>query len=168
MKRWYLVHTQPRREFLAGEHLERQGFCVFLPWVWRTVRHARRLSEARTPLFPGYLFAGFDPETARWRSIDGTTGVVRLVKAGGLPQPAPMGLVETLHSACDEDGAFVRGLEALSAGQRVRILDGPFAGELADILELRSADRIRILLSLMESQVRLEVPAGKVSIIPQK
>ena len=42
MQRWYCVHTRPRAEAQAREHLQRQGFEVFLPRLRRSVLRGGR------------------------------------------------------------------------------------------------------------------------------
>src|SRR5688572_18745613 len=86
-ERWFAVQTLHRRESGAQLQLEAQGFAVFLPQITRTVRHARQLRTVRTPLFPSYAFVRLDVERDRWRSINGTYGVARLVIADGRPVP---------------------------------------------------------------------------------
>lgn len=157
--RWYLVHTQPRREFIAQDHLARQGYEVFLPSAWKTVRHARKLSTVKAAYFPGYLFVRFDTGTVRWRPIDGTRGVLRLVKAGNEPLAAPEGLVEALIDATDQDG-IVRFEAQLKAGDGVRITSGPFADHFARVERLKGEERVQVLLALMHGTVRLDVPVS--------
>ena len=157
--RWYLVHTQPRREFIAQDHLVRQGFETFLPAAWKTVRHARKLSTVKAAYFPGYLFVRFDAGAVRWRAIDGTRGVLRLVKAGNDPLAAPERLVEALIAAADEDGV-VRFEAELKAGEGVRIISGPFADHFARVERLKGKERVQVLLALIQGAVRLDVPAS--------
>lgn len=161
--RWYLVHTQPRREFIAQDHLVRQGFEIFLPAAWKTVRHARKLSTVKAAYFPGYLFVRFNAGVVRWRVIDGTRGVLRLVKAGAEPLAAPEGLVEALIAAADEH-AIVRFYEELKTGDGVRIISGPFADHFARVDRLKDGERVQVLLALMQGEVRLDLPASAVRV----
>ena len=83
--RWYLVHTRPNSERKAEINLEAQGFKTFLPQIDRTIRHARRLTTVRRPLFPRYLFVCLDIGRDRWLSINGTIRRVLPVHAEGRP-----------------------------------------------------------------------------------
>lgn len=160
--RWYLVNTQTRREALACQHLERQGYRSFLPATRKTVRHARKMRDVSAAYFPGYVFIALDPVHDRWRPIDSTVGVLRLVRAGDTPLPAPRGLVETLIEATDDDGILAMS-PALKPGDRVRVVQGPFADQLAVVDSLRGEDRVRVLLDLMSQSARLELGRGEVS-----
>lgn len=44
-----------RREPVAKMRLEAQGYKIFLPQMVKTVRHARKMRQARVAVFPGYL-----------------------------------------------------------------------------------------------------------------
>src|SRR3954468_22214710 len=95
-ERWYCIHTQPRREAVAAMHLAAQEFTIFLPEYVKTVRHARKLRTVKAALFPRYLFVRLDPDRGRWRSVNGTPGVTRLITAYERPAPVPHGVVEML------------------------------------------------------------------------
>ena len=90
MLMWYVVQTQANAERKAAFHLERQGFAVYLPQYLRRWRHARRTELRPAPFFPRYLFVALDLSRDRWRSVNGTFGVSRLVMEGERPQPVPV------------------------------------------------------------------------------
>jgi transcription elongation factor/antiterminator RfaH len=148
MRRWYAARTRPGREAGACAQLEAQGFATFLPLVARTVRHARKLRAVRAPLFPSYVFVAFDPARERWRSVNGTFGISRLVMAGERPAPAPPGVVEALIALRDETGC-VRLDADLRAGQRVEVIAGPFARALGSLARLDGHGRVCVLLEIM-------------------
>lgn len=146
--RWYVVHTQPHAETRALLHLQRQGYEIFCPRYRRVVRHARRKSEKLAPLFPNYMFVRLDVLRERWRSINGTRGIVRLIMQGEAPQPVPEGVVEALLARMRADGAL-DWTPSLRIGQPVRITDGPFADLVGTLERLDEAGRVRVLLDLL-------------------
>src|SRR5207244_8206446 len=151
-ERWFLVHTQPKSEWRAKLHLGAQGFRTYLPEIQKTIRHARKLSTVRAPLFPRYLFITLDLERDRWLSVRSTVGVSRLFTTkDGRPVPVPVGIVESLieHS----DGTVTRLDAGLVKGQQVRILCGPFADFIGTLERLNEAGRVQVLLKLMGSAV---------------
>lgn len=154
-ERWYLIHTQASREYLAAEHLKRQGYRPFVPSTWRSIRHARSIRTVRAAFFPGYLFVPLNLDADRWRPIDGTIGVLRIVKANGRPLPAPVGLVEGLVALTGKDQALdLAG--ALKPGSEVRFLRGPFADQIAVVEGMKGPDRVRVLLQMMQQSVPVE------------
>ncbi len=153
--RWYLVRTHTGREAFAAEQLERQAFVTFLPKQPKTVRHARRLTVKLAAYFPGYLFVQLELARQRWRSINGTLGVIHLVGRGERPAPVPSGVVEALMAAADPRGVL-QG-PPLQAGQQVRIIAGAFADKLAIIERLDDAGRVRVLLDIVSGRVPVTI-----------
>jgi len=155
-ERWYVVHTLPVREMRARRHLENQGFRTFLPQRLKTVRHARKFSTVVAPFFPRYLFVAFDLMRSQWRSINGSVGVASLIMQGDLPQPVPVGVVETLQSMMDSRGHLTFE-KSFQVGDRVRLTSGPLAEQLGVCERLDDSGRIRVLLKIMGSQIPVQV-----------
>ena len=84
-ERWFVVRVLAHQENRAQLNLDRLGFRSFLPRLRRTVRHARKVRDTLTPLFPGYIFVIIDLSKHRWRSINGTFGVASLIMGAGSP-----------------------------------------------------------------------------------
>lgn len=164
-ERWYCVHTQPRREAFARENLERQGFRCFLPLLRRTVRHARRVETRLSALFPRYAFLVLDLGRDRWRSVNGTLGVVRLLMEGERPRAVPEGVVETLAASADASGA-VRFDRELRPGDRVRILAGPFAERIATVTRLDEKGRVALLLEILGAERPVVTARGDLLPLP--
>jgi transcriptional antiterminator RfaH len=154
---WYLVQTHAGKERLAKQHLERQSFAVFLPLSWRTLRHGRALRTAQTAYFPGYLFVSINIQRQRWRSVDGTIGVIRLVKIGDRPTPAPQGLIAAMRDIADRDGVLDLAGPELVQGTTVRLIRGPFADQLALVDRQCPMGRVRVLLTMMNQSVPVQV-----------
>ncbi|MGH6828642.1 MAG: transcription termination/antitermination protein NusG, partial [Rhizomicrobium sp.] len=155
--RWYAVHCRPHREGTAALHLANQHFTTFLPCRDALRRHARRIEKVRRPFFPGYLFIRLDTGRDRWRSINGTVGVVRLVMNDDHPTPAPEGIVETLIAACDGDGNLGWNSE-FKVGQKVRVISGPLTDLVGELEQLTDTQRVRVLLDIMGGRTRVRIP----------
>lgn len=163
MNRWYAVYTQPHKETVAREHLERQGFDVVAPRYMKRRRHARRVEDVPAPLFPRYIFAAFDADEAGWRVIRSTRGVVDLVRSGLEPLAVPDGIVEDIRSRLDEDCCMQLARKSdLHPGTRIRIESGPFAEYEGIFQAMRDEDRVIALLSLLGREVRAELPIDTV------
>jgi transcriptional antiterminator RfaH len=159
-RRWYAVQSQPKREQLALLHLERQRFAAFCPSVAKVRRGVRGTMAVQAPFFPGYLFVHLDLENERWRSINGTIGVIRLVgfSSSGRPAPLPQGFIERLQQL-NSDGELESD-DGLTAGDAVRVIGGPF-DDLCGVLESASDDdRVTILLSLLRQETRVSLKRG--------
>ena len=161
-QRWFAVHCRPRRESGALTQLRLQGYRAFLPFRWKTVRHARKLETVRAPLFPRYLFVALDLSRDRWRAINGTFGVCGLVMADGMPQPLPRGIVEKFMALTDNKG-IMRFDSELAEGQPVRLLKGPFCDLIGELERVDDAGRARILLRVMGGQVPVWSETGSIA-----
>ena len=159
--RWYVIQTQPHAEHRAIFHLERQGYAIYCPRVRKVVRHARKVTNALIPLFPGYLFLQLGANQA-WRSVNGTFGVIRLITAGDAPQAVPLGVVENILAHAGDDGSIVLS-ESLKIGQAVRVTDGPFADLMGTLERLNSAGRARVLLHLLGRSVSVSLRCDALS-----
>ena len=148
---WYVAAVKAGREDLAERNLERQGFRIFSPRRLKTVRHARRSVERRVPRFPGYVFVSFDATRCAWRAVNGTFGVRSLIMNGDRPSVVPGGIVEAFIESTNAAGVVDMTGE-LCAGQRVRVVTGPFADLAGTIDSLDDNGRIRVLLELLNGE----------------
>jgi transcriptional antiterminator RfaH len=161
---WYVVQTQPNAERKAVLNLNRQGYQVYLPQYLRRRRHARRVEMVKSPLFPRYLFVAIDMAAQRWRSIQSTIGVSRLVCNGDMPAAVPAGVVDQLRAR--EDGQGMIRLDRrpnFAPGDRVRVQDGVFDSCLGLFEGLTDGERVAILLDLLGRKVRVFIDADFVT-----
>jgi transcriptional antiterminator RfaH len=159
---WYLVHTRPRQEEVACEHLERQGYGVYLPRLQLPRRRRGRWHDVVEPLFPRYLFAGMRPGEQSLHPIRSTRGVSALVRGGATYVPVPPGLLEELRAREDATGLHQLSPGDLQPGDAVRILAGPLAGLDAIFQARQGTDRVRVLLTLIGVTAPATLPAGLV------
>ena len=159
--RWFAVHSLPHREAGVQHQLENQGFHTFLPRCLKTRRHARKVENVLAPIFPRYLFVVLDLARDRWRNVNGTFGVARLVMTGDRPQSVPHGVIEGLIAMTDERGVL-RFDEAgcFMVGQKVRILAGPFAEKIGLLQRLDDNGRVRLLLDIMGGRIGITLPSA--------
>lgn len=156
--RWYVVQTRPHAEEKAAVNLVRQGFEPYLPRYRKRRRHARRVESVLAPLFPGYLFVSFDIAVQRWRTIQSTIGVSRLVSYGDEPVSVADRVVSDLKMREDRNGAIqLEPAPRFAPGEKVRIVEGVFAACLGIYAGMPDRDRVSILLDLLGRKVRVVV-----------
>lgn len=160
---WYVVQTRPNAEEQAVGHLERQGFVPFLPRYLKRRRHARKTELVARPLFPNYLFVSMDVAAQRWRAVQSTVGVSRLVCRGDMPAAVPDGVVEGLLRRRD-DGGFIPLVSrpVFAAGQPVRLTEGAFASLVGLYEGMTDRDRVTVLLDLLGRKVRINADADTI------
>ena len=157
-RRWYVVHTLPWREFGAKKQLEFQGYETFLPLHLKTVRHARQFRTVKAPFFPRYLFVSLDLSRDRWRSVNGTFGVASLIMEGDRPKPVPYGVTESLAGFTGSEG-LLSFAPLMQPPQKVRVLTGPLANHVGELIGADEQGRVRILLEIMGSPQVVRVDA---------
>lgn len=154
--RWYVVQTQFRGETQAARELANQAFEVFLPRYQKKCRHARKVSLVAAPLFPNYLFVRLDPPRQRWRSINGTRGVRRVIASQEGPIPVPDALIAVLRTRLDAQGFVMMSLRPdFAPGEVIRIRSGSFAEVIGLFDGFRDHDRVAVLLDLLGGRVRV-------------
>jgi len=161
-ERWYVARTLPQRELQAAQQLTNQGFRAFVPRYWKNRRHARKVETVSAPLFPRYIFTVLDLTWERWRSVNGTLGVERLLMIGGEPQPVPHGVVESLIETTDAEGNIHYEFR-LKEGQAVKVTAGPFADLVGQLERLDDNGRVRVLLEIMGAKARVALPQSLVA-----
>lgn len=161
--RWCVVQTHQHSEGLAERHLSAQNFRTYLPKRKRTVRHARSVKTVCSAYFDCYLFVSLVLHRQSWYPINSTVGVRKLVMSQGLPIPAPHGVVETLMSATDDDGILHPDI-LLRSGQRIRVLDGPFADQLGILDHVGKTGAVKILLDIMNRAIPITIDRDKLAI----
>jgi len=153
---WYVVQTHPHAEAKATSHLERQGYSVYLPRYLKRRRHARRVEMVVAPLFPRYLFVAIDVFTQRWRSIQSTIGVTRLVCRGEEPAILPASVIDELRNRQNEAGFVQLDLRPRFApGDKIRVVEGAFNACLGLFEGMADRERVAILLDLLGRKVRV-------------
>jgi transcriptional antiterminator RfaH len=154
--RWYVAQTHAHAENKAAEHLARQGYLIYLPRYRKRRRHARRVDEVFAPLFPRYLFIAANAAAQRWRAIQSTVGVARLVCNGDAPAAVGGDVVDALRAREDERGLVrLDTTPAFAPGDPIRILDGAFAACLGLFECMTDGERVAILLDLLGRKVRV-------------
>jgi transcriptional antiterminator RfaH len=156
---WYVAQTHPRSENKAALHLKRQGFEVYLPQYLKRRSHARKLEIVPAPLFPQYVFVAIDLQAQRWRAVNSTVGVSRLICHGGFPVEVSCDVVSSLQCRHDEGGFVRRQREAFRTGQKIRVRDGAFSDFPGFFESMNDGDRVAVLLELLGRKVRVMLSA---------
>ena len=164
MKLWYAIHTKPRQEEHAAEHLRRQEFEVYLPKIKQARRFRQRWRDTIEPLFPRYLFIRLDLGSDNVAPIRSTRGVSKLVSFNGLPATVPEPLIDALIESADPDSGLLPPHEdRFKPGATVTIVNGPLAG-LEAIFEAHDGEaRSIILLELLGKTRQLKIDRDHLS-----
>ena len=158
MDDWFCVKTKRYKEQWVTQQLS--GSCdeVYLPLLRQYRKVRRQFRWVVEPLFPCYLFARFDREPAlgKVRSTLGVATILSTSEDG--PMVVDEGIIDALRERSVNGVIEVRSVP-LRPGDELEIIEGPFQG-LTALFEknLKAGERIVVLLDLLSSRVRVEVP----------
>jgi len=159
--RWLVVQTKPKVERRTVEHLAQRGVSAYCPLFLEPPWHLRA-PRGPVPLFPGYIFAGWDGDE-RLDSVRYCPGVLRPVSFGGRPAVVGQALIEELRRLEGERGYILPRdfSRRIDRGRRVRIVGGPLRG-MEGVFDgyLRGGERARVLLEMLRTRRWVEVDAG--------
>jgi transcriptional antiterminator RfaH len=139
-KKWIVVRTQPRRETVAVEWINRQnqGCESYLP------RYFDPRNDQVKLLLPSYLFV-LTP--GAWYFLKGTYGVSSVLMQGDQPQVVLDREIAILRGKEDRKGIIhLKDLE-LKLGDKVTINWGALKGQVGEYDGNVSSERIRIVLN---------------------
>lgn len=142
---------------MALRNLERQSVAHFAPTELRTERRGAKFVTRDVPAFPGYIFVQPSPALGGISVVNSTRGITKLVTLGQGPAIVPAGLIAALRlrfAAPD-----ITPAPQFDQGDRVKILDGPFAELVAQVDATPAAERVYLLINLLGRDTRVAVDA---------
>jgi transcriptional antiterminator NusG len=158
---WFALYTRSRFEKLVAEQLERKRLPVFLPLRLEVHRWQDRYQKVEVPMFRGYLFAQFFPNSPERTAVLRTTGVVRIVGFGQKDSEVPAEQIESLRRVAEE-GALLHPHRYLRIGQRVKVASGALAGVEGILVRIRKKDRLVIAVDAIRQAVSVELAGYEV------
>lgn len=165
-KRWYIVHTYSGYENKVKVNLEKRieymnmGDKIFRIEVpQKTVVQIKggKKQEKEEKVFPGYVLVEMIMDEDSWYVVRHTSGVTKFV--GSVKKPIPVKESE-IKRILHRSSSQVEKVELdVKAGDKVRIISGPFADFDADIIEVypdKSKLRANVSIFGRETPVELE------------
>jgi transcriptional antiterminator RfaH len=166
MHNWYVIQTKPRQESVAVENLKRQGYATYCPHMAQAKRRRQRWQKVIEPLFPRYLFIRLAEGIDNFAPIRSTIGVLNMVRFGGQPATIPQQVIDNIHKQEQILLAEPGEHPNWKAGDKVQVIDGPFAGLNGIFQKQNSQERVIILLNLLGLKNSVAVEAN--SIVPAR
>lgn len=158
LSRWYVLQTLPRMEVGVAERLLRAGIEAFVPQLMVQAQSHKRTTHE--PLFPGYLFGRFDPQSGDVRLVRYTKGVSRIVGFGDAPCSVPDELIQSIKRRL-ASGWGRRDRADCRPGDRVVVTSGPLQGiEAIFDRQLSASGRVRVLIQLLHGSSAVDLHAG--------
>lgn len=162
---WYVLHTKSRFENVVNELLQKKSLEVFLPLITVASKRKDRKKMIRVPLFPGYVFVKSDLHPQHHLEIVKTAGAVKLVGDKTGPISVPEATIESLAIMVASDKPITTG-SSFTRGDRVVVVNGPFAGVTGLFERYQGADRIVVYVEALGQFAAVEVSVEDVERVP--
>ena len=151
---WACVHTYSGSERRAVENLVRQGYEAFCPQHMRPSRADVRKTVSY-PLFPCYVFVLITVDQ-RWRSINSTYGVIRLLTNHGPGDPRPLFVRDDKISEIRVLAQTVADPMPVGTVVRVRQRSNPLYDMVGEVVAMDGVMRVSVLMSIFNRDVVVE------------
>lgn len=165
-KRWYIVHTYSGYENKVKVNLEKRIeymnmgdkiFRIEVPQKTVTQMKGGKKQEREEKIFPGYVLVEMIMDEDSWYVVRHTSGVTKFVGSAKKPIPARDSEIKKI---INRSSSQTQKIELdVKAGDKVRIVSGPFAEFIADIIEVypdKSKLRANVSIFGRETPVELE------------
>lgn len=165
-KRWYIVHTYSGHENKVKVNLEKRIeymnmsekiFRVEVPQKTVTQVKGGKKQEKEEKIFPGYVLVEMIMDDDSWYVVRHTAGVTKFVGSAKKPVPAKDSEIKKIINRSQTQVQKIQ-LD-VKAGDKVRIISGPFADFVGDITEVypdKSKLRANVSIFGRETPVELE------------
>jgi transcriptional antiterminator NusG len=159
MQPWFALWTRSRHEPLVCRELERRGFEIFLPTISRWSTWKDRRKKIRWPLFPGYVFARFDP--CAWLSVVNCNGVAGIVSFGGEAAPVPDDEIESIRRVVQSE-LPCDPCPLVREGAIVEVIRGPLTGLTGRLIRIGPHARLVVSVQCVNQSLSVQVEASDI------
>jgi transcriptional antiterminator RfaH len=159
---WACAQAETKREAVAAHFLKLAKFEVYVPQVRERKIRRRRRVEIISPLFPSYIFIVIE---SQWHAARWSIGVAGIIMDGTSPAKVPDQVIEQIRQREIKGAIELPKPPGMRAGDRVRISGGLLEGQFGLYADMRSRERVEVLLNLLGSQQRVTLPSSNVAAI---
>ena len=162
---WYVVHTMSGHEARIAETLRQRimsmGFEdsvyeILLPTQDRIVIRGGKKATIKEKIFPGYLLVKMVMNDNSWLTVRTTPGITGFAGTGKTPPPLSDNEVARIQEFVSTPAK--RFKTRFSAGEAVKITDGPFADFLGTINEMdEEKGKVKVLVSIFGRETPVEL-----------
>ena len=172
-KKWYVVNTYSGHESKVKEKLEMRAQSMNMEdKICRVIIPEQKVIEEKDgvqkekikKIFPGYILVEMVMTDEAWfvvRNTPGVTGFIGSSGKGAKPTPLqPFEVENILHSM---GIAKAQNNAELKAGEKVKIIDGPFVG-MGGVIESIDTDNslANVLVDLFGQETSVEVELSQI------
>jgi len=162
---WYVVHSYSGKENKVKKNLEHRAesmnmtdriLQIVVPTETEIEIKDGIRREVERQVFPGYILIEMIMDEDSWYVVRNTPGVTSFVGMGNKPSPLSQDEVNHIMSRIESDEPRVK--VSFDVGERVRIIEGPFA-EFTGVVDTLEPEKgkARVMVSFFNRETPVEV-----------
>ncbi len=162
---WYVVHSYSGKENKVKKNLEHRAesmnmtdriLQIVVPTETEIEIKEGIRREVERQVFPGYILIEMIMDEDSWYVVRNTPGVTSFVGMGNKPSPLSQDEVNHIMSRIESDEPRVK--VSFDVGERVRIIEGPFA-EFTGVVDTLEPEKgkARVMVSFFNRETPVEV-----------
>jgi transcriptional antiterminator NusG len=162
---WFVVHSYSGMENKVKKNLEHRAesmnmtdriLQIVVPTETEIEIKDGIRREVERQVFPGYILIEMIMDEDSWYVVRNTPGVTSFVGMGNKPSPLSQTEVSHIMSRIESDEPRVK--VSFDVGERVRIIEGPFA-EFTGVVDTLEAEKgkARVMVSFFNRETPVEV-----------
>lgn len=169
--RWYIVHTYSGHENKVAKSLhqriqslgfEDRIFDIIVPTRNTVKVQGGKKESIKEKIFPGYVLVRMILDDESWLLVRTTQGITSFVGTGNKPTPISENEVEAIQKFMKLEEPLYKA--AFTAGEAVKIVDGPFSDFLGTIESIDEArGKLKVLVSIFGRETPVELDFLQVS-----
>ncbi|MFP4173692.1 MAG: transcription termination/antitermination protein NusG [Candidatus Hydrogenedentota bacterium] len=170
-RRWYALHAYSGQEITVKKNLlanaEQAGLShlvtnVFVPMEEVAEIKSGEKKVSKRKFFPGYVLVRLPEHPEHnpdlWHLVKNTAGVSGFIGARTAPVPLEDSEVEAIAEEIRGERERPRPKVAFEQGERVKIIDGPFANFLGNIDSINEErGKLKVMVEIFERLTSVEV-----------
>ncbi len=163
--RWYVIHTQTGHEDRVKKNLQQRVeslgvgdkiFNVIVPTRETIVVKRGKKTKQEERVFPGYILVQMSLDDQTWLVVRTTEGVTGFIGVGQKPTPISQKEVEAIMKFVSQEQPKFK--TKFTAGEAVRIIDGPFADFLGSVQSIdEDKGKLTVLVSIFDRETPIEI-----------
>ncbi len=169
--RWYVLHTYSGHENKVAAAIKQRSeamnianrvFEVLVPTRDTVTVKRGKKEEVKEKIFPGYILVRMILDDDSWLIVRTTPGVTSFVGIGNRPTPLSEKEVQAITKFSQLSAPKFK--TAISVGEAVKIVDGPFADFLGTVESVDEArGKVKVLVSIFGRETPVELDFLQVS-----
>jgi transcription termination/antitermination protein NusG len=161
---WFVVRTMTGCEQSVEKVLQDNAIEALVPMrkgkTWE--RRGRKMEGRPMPVIHGYVLVRFMPDAAAFEAVSSIDKVLGFLRMGEQAKPISHSEVKRFYQrAMAGEYDWKSTKLTYAAGERVRIIEGPFAGHIATVVtreERKDADLVVVTVEMFGTQLPVNLP----------